>query len=67
SRSGDGAMRTTQTKHLVNNDAMLPMVNIVGAAGAIDASKTVASLKDGILEITLPKLESSKRRTITVQ
>jgi len=60
-------MRTTQTEHLVNIDDMLPMVNIVGATGAVDASKTIASLKDGILEITLPKVESSKRRTITVQ
>ncbi|MGZ8983948.1 MAG: Hsp20/alpha crystallin family protein, partial [Methylotenera sp.] len=39
----------------------------VSVPGAVDSSKTVASLKDGILEITLPKLESSKRRTITVQ
>ncbi|MGZ8983592.1 MAG: Hsp20/alpha crystallin family protein [Methylotenera sp.] len=39
----------------------------VSMPGAVDSSKTVASLKDGILEITLPKLESSKRRTITVQ
>lgn len=35
--------------------------------GAVDASNTAASLKNGILEITLPKVESSKRRTITVQ
>ncbi len=33
----------------------------------VDASKTVANLKDGILEITLPKLESSKKRNIAVQ
>ena len=33
----------------------------------VDASKTVANLKDGILEVTLPKIESSKRKTITVQ
>lgn len=35
--------------------------------GAVDSSKAKASLKDGILEITMPKLESSKRRSITVQ
>jgi HSP20 family protein len=35
--------------------------------GAVDASKTAASLKDGILEITLPKVESSKRRNIAIQ
>lgn len=35
--------------------------------GAVDASNTKASLKNGILEITLPKVESSKRRNITVQ
>jgi HSP20 family protein len=33
----------------------------------VDASKTVANLKDGVLEVTLPKIESSKRKTITVQ
>lgn len=35
--------------------------------GAVDASKAVASLKDGVLEITLPKAESSKKRNITVK
>ena len=35
--------------------------------GAVDTSRTTASLKSGILEITLPKVESSKRRTITVE
>lgn len=35
--------------------------------GEVDADKTVANLKDGILEITLPKLEASKRRSIAVQ
>lgn len=34
--------------------------------GAVDSSKADASLKDGILEITLPKMESSRRRSITV-
>ncbi len=34
---------------------------------AVDASKTAANLKDGILEITLPKVESSKRRNIAVK
>lgn len=33
---------------------------------AVDASKANAALKDGVLEITLPKLESSKRRNISV-
>lgn len=34
---------------------------------AVDSAKTVANLKDGVLEITLPKVESSKRKTIAVQ
>ncbi len=34
--------------------------------GAVDSSKASATLKDGVLEITLPKLESSKRRSINV-
>ena len=32
----------------------------------VDASKVAASLKDGVLEVTLPKLEVSKRRNIKV-
>ncbi len=35
--------------------------------GSVDSSKTVANLKDGILEVTLPKLEVSKRRNIAIQ
>lgn len=35
--------------------------------GAVDVSKANATLKDGILEILLPKLESSKRRSISIQ
>lgn len=34
--------------------------------GTVDASKTFANLKDGVLEITLPKAETSKRRNIEV-
>lgn len=33
---------------------------------AVDASKANAALKDGVLEISLPKLESSKRRNISI-
>jgi len=39
----------------------------VSVPGSLDVSKTVVSLKDGILEVTLPKVESSKRRNIAVQ
>ncbi|CAG0962008.1 Spore protein SP21 [Methylophilaceae bacterium] len=35
--------------------------------GAVDASRSAATLKDGILEIKMPKAESSQRRTIAVQ
>jgi HSP20 family protein len=34
--------------------------------GTVNASKAAAALKDGILEIKLPKVESSKRRSISV-
>ncbi len=34
---------------------------------AVDASKAEAALKDGILEVTLPKVESSKRSNIAVK
>ncbi|HRQ04821.1 MAG TPA: Hsp20/alpha crystallin family protein [Nitrosomonas halophila] len=33
----------------------------------VDASRTTASLKNGVLEIMLPKMEVSKRRSIEVQ
>lgn len=33
---------------------------------AVDVSQANAALKDGILEISLPKLESSKRRNISI-
>ena len=35
--------------------------------GKFDASKAAANLKDGVLEVTLPKLEVSKRRNIKVE
>lgn len=39
----------------------------VSLPSTVDATKTAASLKDGILEVTLPKVESSKRRNIAIQ
>ncbi len=39
----------------------------VSLPSKVDATKTVASLKDGILEVTLPKVESSKRRNLAIQ
>jgi len=35
--------------------------------GSVDSTKAAASLKDGVLEITLPKAESSKKRNIEVK
>ena len=32
----------------------------------VDDSKAKASMRDGVLELTLPKVERSKRRTITI-
>jgi len=39
----------------------------VSVPGTLDATKVVASLKDGILEIKLPKTTTSKSREISVQ
>lgn len=39
---------------------------LVALPDRVDAEKITASLKDGILRITLPKLESAKPRTIKV-
>jgi HSP20 family protein len=38
----------------------------VTVPASVDVSKAVANLKDGVLEIKLPKAESSKRRNIMV-
>lgn len=35
--------------------------------GTVDSGKAAASLKDGVLEITLPKAESSRKRNIEVK
>ena len=35
--------------------------------GKFDASKVTASVKDGVLEITLPKVEASKRQNIKIE
>ena len=39
----------------------------VGLPSYVDSDKAKASFKDGILELTLPKVEKSKRRTIEVK
>lgn len=39
----------------------------VGLPAEVDVSKAKAKFKDGLLELTLPKLEKSKRRSITVE
>ncbi len=38
----------------------------VGLPAAVDQSKASASMHDGVLELTLPKLEKSKRQTISI-
>ncbi len=39
----------------------------VGLPSYVDADKAKASFKDGILELTLPKVEKSKRRSVEVK
>jgi HSP20 family protein len=38
----------------------------LGLPCAIDASKASAHLKDGVLELTLPKVEKSKRHSVKI-
>jgi len=38
----------------------------LGLPCAIDASKASAQLKDGVLELTLPKIEKAKRHTVKI-
>ena len=39
----------------------------VALPAEVRSDKAKASLKDGVLELTLPKVEKSKRRTVTVE
>jgi HSP20 family protein len=39
----------------------------VSLPGKVDGTKAKASFKDGVLEVTLPKLEGAKRHTIKVE
>ena len=39
----------------------------VALPAEVKSDKAKASLKDGVLELTLPKVEKSKRRTVTVE
>lgn len=38
----------------------------IGLPAAVDAAKAKASMKDGVLELTLPKVEKAKRRSIAI-
>jgi len=51
-------------KHEISSSSYARSVTV---PSNVDESKVLANLKDGILEIKLPKLESSKRRSIKVQ
>lgn len=51
-------------RHEISNSSFARSVSL---PGNVDESEIVANLKDGILEVTLPKSESSKRRTIEVK
>jgi HSP20 family protein len=51
-------------RHEISNSSFARSITV---PSSVDASKTVANLKDGVLEITLPKVESSKRRAIAIQ
>lgn len=42
-------------------------VRTIGLPAYIDADKAAASFKDGVLELTLPKVEQTKRRQIPIQ
>jgi len=39
----------------------------VALPAEVKSDKAKASLKDGVLELTLPKVEKSKRRTVTIE
>ena len=39
---------------------------VIALPAEVDESRAKASMKDGMLELTLPKIEKSKRRTISI-
>jgi HSP20 family protein len=43
-----------------------PSAARVALPAEVDESKAKASMKDGMLELTLPKIEKARRRTITI-
>jgi len=51
-------------RHEISNSSFARSVTL---PSSVNSAKTVANLKDGILEITLPKEESGKRKNIAVQ
>ena len=51
-------------RHEISSSSFARAVTV---PASVDVSKAAANLKDGILEIKLPKVESSKRRNIEVQ
>ena len=51
-------------RHEISSSSFARSVTV---PASVDVSKAVASLKDGVLEISLPKTESSKRRNIEVK
>ncbi len=51
-------------RHEISNFSFARSVSL---PSDVDEAKIVVNLKDGILEVTLPKSESSKRKTIAVQ
>lgn len=51
-------------RHEISSSSFARSVTV---PSGVDAAKTIANLKDGVLEITLPKVESSKRRSIAIQ
>lgn len=50
-------------RHEISRGAFL---RTVALPAEVDDSKAKASMKDGVLELTLPKVEKSKRRTIAI-
>jgi HSP20 family protein len=48
----------------ISHGAFTRMVDL---PAAVDDSKAKAAMKDGVLELTLPKIEKSKRRTIAIE
>jgi HSP20 family protein len=59
--------RSESASYIRSEIAQGEFVRTVALPGAVDASKAKAKLENGVLELTLPKVEKAKRHSIKIE